>query len=275
MTKLQISVCVPAFNAEQYLDKALYFVKAQTVKPYEIIVLDDGSTDDTKKIALEYTDRVISLDKNQGIGNARRILSEEARGENIAFLSADDCYDPNFLQVMSRRSFPAFCNYFRCDEKLKIQSVYVAPLRNDFIKQCVAFALDSNMFVNFSTVILPKSMFYSVNFKNLRYGEDLVFLMESLSRGWSYWNNEPLPLVYYRIHQKSGTQSGWNPDLRSKMWQHLSPALRDLGVSPERIRAAIKESLSREHKRQKRAKLKSNQIYRIIEAVEKVVRKLV
>lgn len=274
MTK-QISVCIPAFNAEQYLGNALQSVKAQTVKAFEIIVLDDGSTDDTRNIALKYTKRVISLQKNQGIGNARRILSEEAKGDAVAFLSADDCYDPHFLEIMSQKTFPAFCNYLRCDEQLRILNVFTAPqweTLEEFRDLCVKYALGSNMFVNFSTVILPRTLFEFVSFMDLRYGEDLVFLMESLSKNWLYWNCERLPLLYYRTHPKSGTQSGWNPELRSKMWKHLVPVLRDLGVSSERIHAAIKESLSREYKRQKRAKLKGSLPYQI---VNKILRKLV
>jgi len=87
----RISVAIPAYNAEQYLREALDSVFAQTLKPHEIILVNDGSSDRTEEIALSYGDsiRYIKQD-NQGLAGARNTAIRAATGDWIAFFDADD-----------------------------------------------------------------------------------------------------------------------------------------------------------------------------------------
>jgi glycosyltransferase involved in cell wall biosynthesis len=90
-----VSVVIPAYNMEKYLSNSIESVLRQTFKKLEIIVVDDASTDNTLKIAENFTDRgvvVYNLDKNYGVANALKIGFEIARGDYITFLSADDEY---------------------------------------------------------------------------------------------------------------------------------------------------------------------------------------
>ena len=94
---IKISVVVAAYNAAQFLPRCLKSVFAQTLKPMEVIVVDDGSTDNTAALAAELGARVISR-KNGGVSVARNAGIQSASGEWIALLDADDWWKPEKLQ---------------------------------------------------------------------------------------------------------------------------------------------------------------------------------
>jgi len=93
MKEASISVIIPTYNAERYLPDAIDSVLAQTCPAGEIIVVDDGSSDGTPRVAERYGSRVRWLpQENQGSGAARNRGIEASRGELLAFLDADDLW---------------------------------------------------------------------------------------------------------------------------------------------------------------------------------------
>lgn len=94
----RVSVCLACYNGEASLAEALGSIRAQTFTDYEIVFVDDGSTDKSAIIAKSYGCKVIQQ-LNSGLGNARKRLVEEASGELIAFLDHDDVWLPSKLMV--------------------------------------------------------------------------------------------------------------------------------------------------------------------------------
>lgn len=93
MTTPLVSCIVPVFNGEPYLHEALASIRAQTYRPLEIIVVDDGSADGTKAIAQGFGDEVrYRWQSNAGPATARNFGIGAARGDFIAFLDADDLW---------------------------------------------------------------------------------------------------------------------------------------------------------------------------------------
>lgn len=86
-----VSIIIPAYNGEAYIGQAIASIVAQTYTNYEIIVVDDGSTDDTAQIVSEYNTTYL-FQNNQGVAQARNRGLEEAKGEYIAFLDQDDFF---------------------------------------------------------------------------------------------------------------------------------------------------------------------------------------
>jgi glycosyltransferase involved in cell wall biosynthesis len=93
-----ISVVIPAHNAEKYLAEALESVRSQAFSDYEIIVIDDGSTDRTAEIASRYDGVVLLSQSNRGEAGARNTGIRAARGKYVAFLDADDVWLPSKLE---------------------------------------------------------------------------------------------------------------------------------------------------------------------------------
>lgn len=95
-----ISCVLPVFNGERYLEEALQSVFAQTYRPIQVVVVDDGSTDSTAEIAAAHGDRVeVIRQPNAGPSPATNRGVEAARGELVAFLDADDRWPPQKLAL--------------------------------------------------------------------------------------------------------------------------------------------------------------------------------
>lgn len=98
MPNTLVSVIIPVYNCDRYLAEAIESVLSQTFKSFEIIVVDDGSTDASAEIATSYKEVNYIRQSNQGIAVARNVGITNARGEFIAFIDADDVWIPNKLR---------------------------------------------------------------------------------------------------------------------------------------------------------------------------------
>lgn len=101
------SVIIPAYNVELYIEQCINSVLVQKCKSFEIILVDDGSTDSTAEICDKYIDdeRVFVIHKrNGGLSDARNAGLEKAKGEYVVFLDSDDYWDDsNFLNNASKK----------------------------------------------------------------------------------------------------------------------------------------------------------------------------
>jgi glycosyltransferase involved in cell wall biosynthesis len=96
-----VSVIIPAYNQAKFLRDAIESVVCQTYQDYEIIVVDDGSTDDTALIVAQYAKRIHYIfQENRGLAGARNTGIRNAQGQYIALLDSDDMWMPDFLMKM-------------------------------------------------------------------------------------------------------------------------------------------------------------------------------
>jgi cellulose synthase/poly-beta-1,6-N-acetylglucosamine synthase-like glycosyltransferase len=96
-----ISVIVPVHNVAPYLERCLDSILAQTYPHLEIIVVDDGSTDDSPDIARRYPVRLISFERNRGLSAARNAGIDAATGEYVHFMDVDDEINDRFYELMA------------------------------------------------------------------------------------------------------------------------------------------------------------------------------
>ena len=99
-----ISIIIPAYNAGDYLANTIESVFNQTYPDFELLLIDDGSTDHTHEIvqAFQSKDNRIKYyyKPNGGVSSARNLGIKKARGEYFTFLDSDDTYEPAFLEKM-------------------------------------------------------------------------------------------------------------------------------------------------------------------------------
>lgn len=102
MDKVEISIVLPLYNKEKYIDDVLNAIKIQTFKDFEVVVVDDGSTDDSARIVEGYANENIHLirKKNGGVSSARNVGVQNSSGHFIFFLDGDDIIDPQALDIL-------------------------------------------------------------------------------------------------------------------------------------------------------------------------------
>ena len=103
-----VSIVIPVYNIGKYLEKCLDSVVAQTFPDIEIIVVNDGSTDNSPEIIAGYADkdsRIVVIDKsNEGLAYARKSGIEAAQGEYIQHLDGDDFLEPDAIELLYNKA---------------------------------------------------------------------------------------------------------------------------------------------------------------------------
>jgi glycosyltransferase involved in cell wall biosynthesis len=220
MTAATISVIVPAFNAARYLAEALDSLRRQTHEVFEIIVVDDGSTDDTARVLDAYAESIVAVrQQNAGAGAARNTGIGRATGKYIAFLDADDVCDPSRLerQVDLLEETPGaiacFTGHYTFNQDGRLS---VFPVSSP------APGTDSLDFLSRCQFVGASVMFDRTRAAGLRFpedaraaGEDIIFGAELASRGQIV--AVASPLYGYRLH--STQQSiGFQADASSNLF---------------------------------------------------------
>jgi len=142
-----VSIIIPTFNHAKYVIEAINSVLNQTYQNFELIIIDDGSTDNTKevvnKIIAENADKKISYfyQKNCGVSAARNKGIHEAKWENITFLDADDIFLDTFLEDMIFKINEGY-DWVICDNNLKRIDTQHGTYKNEFQKRNIDFSDD-------------------------------------------------------------------------------------------------------------------------------------
>ena len=181
------SVIVPLFNKEQYIERTLQSILAQTFADYELIVVDDGSTDQSYNIARQTIgqdnpSRQIIRQENSGVAAARNKGAALAKGEYVCFLDSDDWWEPTFLEEISKliAGYPEAGLYGTAFYLVKNGQQRPAPIGFDkaftkgYINYCTTYAKTLCMPITSSSVAIPRALFEaSGGFRtHLTLGED-------------------------------------------------------------------------------------------------------
>lgn len=221
----KISVIVPVYNVEKYLEKCLISLLNQDYKDFEIILVNDASTDSSLSICNHYAKKskkiiLINLKINQGLSNVRNIGLKRCSGQYVAFVDSDDYVDPKFLSSMyfvikSTKADLVCCNHFsfRDNEKIFVpvsqnkESFPLSPL--EFSQLVFTLKLSKEMGVSFGGFVWNKlfkrDILNEVLFVSTNGAEDELFLSKIFLRINSvYYTGEPL--YYYNIRKGSLSQ---------------------------------------------------------------------
>jgi glycosyltransferase involved in cell wall biosynthesis len=209
-----VSVIITTYNQARYIGAAIQSALDQDFVDREIIVVDDGSTDDTPARVAAFGQRVISVrQRNQGVAGSRNAGIRQARGELLALLDGDDLWEPCKLsrQVTAAREHPSAglivsdAEQFD-DEGAILQPSLIAPSirallgsSDSVTVRCYEQLLHHNVILTSSQVLVPRRVIDSVGLSDLRIGHasdwdlylriaaryDVTFLRDTLTR-WRY-----------------------------------------------------------------------------------------
>ena len=211
-----VSVVIPLYNHEKYIEAAIQSVLRQTAKPTEIIVIDDGSSDGSaeivRRLCRDHPEIIFWSWPNQGAHHTLNAGILRATGEFVALLNSDDCFAPDRLAsclalVQSDTSIDVVATraLFLDDRGTEVSNPWYDDALAFYRKERdVAFALfRANFLVTTSNLFLRRSLFESVGtFAPLRYTHDLEFVLR-LVLGKKTIAFLDQPLVAYRLHEKN------------------------------------------------------------------------
>lgn len=208
---VDISVIVPIYNAEKYLNKCVDLLINQTKKELEFILVNDGSTDKTEEIIKSYKDSRIKYfkNKNQGIGKTRNFGIEKATGKYIMFLDSDDYLKNNACEILYKSvektdADLAICDFYKIydsgvEEKIKLLSFKPTTLRKTpSLVNEINLAPWNKLY---KKELITKNKIKFV--ENLKY-EDAPFVIEAFSKAGKIIKVDEY-LNYYLIHGNSET----------------------------------------------------------------------
>ena len=199
------SVIIPLYNKAPYVGKTVESVLGQTLDNYELIIIDNGSTDGSSEIVAGFTDpriRTIRLDENFGVSNARNNGVAMATATYITFLDADDWWEPTFLEEMAGliERHPDAGIYGTSYYIVKNSKKRLAPVGvgEEFVEgeinYCSVYARTLCMPLTSITIALPKAVFEeNGGFKpHLKLGEDFDLWIRIALKHKVVFLNKPL-----------------------------------------------------------------------------------
>jgi glycosyltransferase involved in cell wall biosynthesis len=211
-----VSIILPIYNSEKYLRKCLHSLLDQTYDNYEIIIVDDGSTDSSLNICYEYANNDKSVKvyhkENGGVSSARNMGLDYARGEFVMFTDADDIVSENYISNMvqvARDQAIVICNYTIMDDKNSLRESG-ENLPNKVWDNIKGFAYNiivtRSIFGSVCRVLFPLEIIRknNIKFANCRLAEDQLFLLNVIAFCNSIVTLKDI-LYFYCINQNSAT----------------------------------------------------------------------
>lgn len=207
MTK--VSLIVPIYNSQNYLEKCIKSLISQTLKDIQIILINDGSTDNSEKIIKSFDDeRIVYISKNnEGIGKTRNLGIDKATGEFLAFVDSDDYLNEHFCEYMYQKAVNDDCDLVVCDF-FEDRNTLVGIKFKDFKDTNLRETPELINYINLGPCnkLYKKSLFddKSNRFEeNLKY-EDAPFVVKMLVSANRIGKVNDY-LTYYVIHSNSET----------------------------------------------------------------------
>ena len=214
-----ISIVVPVYNSRLYIQHTLDSLDAQTYKNFEIIFIDDGSTDRTIDLLIEYKNKrnniSIYQQVNSGVSAARNKGIELSSGDFVTFLDSDDSYSSNYLEKMILRlqetnSDIVYCGYneyYFSENKNKSKKISCLFLEGNVLKSYFQY----NGYFHLSGILIRRKILLEKNISfevGQNISEDLLFTVKLLSQLDFYCVKEHL--FYYSKRVGSVMFSNWS-----------------------------------------------------------------
>jgi len=206
-----VSIITPSYNSAKFIKQCIESVIAQTYTNWEMLIVDDYSSDNSLQILKKYNDKriqLIELDKNVGASESRNVAIRKAKGKYIAFLDSDDLWEPQKLEkqisFMETEDIAfSFSTYQPIsDDESKLYSIIHAPkivTYSSYLKKTIIGCL---------TVVIDREKTGGFEMPNIRSSHDMALWLLIMRRGFDAYGLDE-NLARYRIVSTSNTANKW------------------------------------------------------------------
>ena len=198
---VKVSIIVPIYNVEKYIRQCIDSILNQSMKDWELILVDDGSEDSSGNIADEYAavdSRISVIHKpNGGLASARNAGLDVAQGDYICFIDSDDWVDKNYLEILydaciENGSEIAVCGYHKCYGNEREQIPVTDKKRERVVGSDVIGRIYTKYYV--PTVVAWNKLYAAKMFEKLRYTEGIIHEDEAIC-AFLYYDAEDVVLL--------------------------------------------------------------------------------
>lgn len=207
-----VSIILPTYNSELFIRETIVSVLSQSYQHFELLIIDDASTDDTPSVITSFSDHRIKFvinDNNRGAGFTRNFALSFVKGDFLCFIDADDLWHFSKLEEQLEHMLRLNCEIshtsydFICDKSLTLKgSVSASPKVNfDYYLKTTEIGMSSSM-INLEKV-------QDVRFSNMRTRQDTKLWIDLLSRGYVSHGLDR-KLMSYRVRSKQISGNKFN-----------------------------------------------------------------
>lgn len=184
-----VSIVMPSYNTQQYISESIESVLAQTYPHWELIIVDDCSTDDTESAVGKYLQderiRFLKNEKNSGAAISRNYALREAKGKWIAFLDSDDTWEPTKLEkqiaFMEQNGYKFTCTDYRIQLNGQwLPYVYTSP------NKITEFKMKNYCYFSTITVMYDREYVGLVQIENIRKNNDYALWLKIIKKAPCY-----------------------------------------------------------------------------------------
>ena len=226
-----VSIVIPVYNGANYVSEAIESALKQTYKNIEIIVVNDGSTDNTEKIVKKYGDKIRYFYKeNGGVASALNLGIKNMKGEYFSWLSHDDVYYPNKIerQIEELKNIDKdnilYSGFELINDKSEFLYAWEIASKNEYRKLNNSFYALLLSGLNGCSLLIPKKAFYEVDFLNedLKCTQDYDLWFKIFKNGYKI-KYMPEVLLQYRIHESQDTKRKLKSVIEegNKLWIYM------------------------------------------------------
>ncbi|MGL4873805.1 MAG: bifunctional glycosyltransferase/CDP-glycerol:glycerophosphate glycerophosphotransferase [Clostridium sp.] len=236
----KISIIIPVYNVQAYIKETLDSLLNQTLKDFEVILIDDGSTDESKKIIEEYIRGLENFrlveQKNGGPSKARNRGILEAKGEYIAFMDSDDIIPVDSLEMRynlatEKLAEIVVCGTYKYDGKNKW------PMENHFLKEGekdIRESYDLLWTLGPCNKLFKTDIIKDIAFpQNIKYAEDQAFVIEAFLKSNKIYATKNVG-YYYRMRPEEGEASLTN-QIQNKSAEVLEQVKKSWEITVQNI----------------------------------------
>lgn len=218
---MKYSFIVPCYNVEKYVEDCIKSLLNQDYDNYEIILVNDGSTDNTSEICKKYINKTVKyyIKENGGPSSARNYGIAKSTGDYLIFIDSDDIFEKNSLKLLNKLIIKYRCDilqfgfepFFEGNKKFEnadnVNKKFEVAIYNDKDKIMNAYVIDESITREAWNKVYKRSLFDNIEYPVGRIAEDLATTYKVLLKAENVVTI-PIVLYHYRIRNNSIMQTG-------------------------------------------------------------------